>query len=222
MKELRVVGYCRTSTDKQDLSIEVQEKKIRAYCEFSEYSNITILKDHASAKSFDRPAMKQILEMIKAKKIDVLVIYKLDRLTRSIVDLNNFVPMCNDNDVSLYSIQDSLDTKSATGRLVMNMLATVSQWEREVISERTREALQQKKSNGKRYCSNAPFGKEFDADGNMVDSEKEISDFGLMQQLRTSNFTYGEICERLEFDGIISRSGKPYSRSFIGKLLKGE
>ncbi len=62
----------------------------------------------------------------------------------------------------------------------------------------------------------------FDADGNMVDCEKELSDLGLMQQLRASNFTYGEICERLEFDGVVSRSGKPYARSFIGKLLKGE
>jgi site-specific DNA recombinase len=184
--------------------------------------NVEFFCEQVSGKSFDRPEIQKCTELIKSNQVSVFIVYKLDRLGRNIIELNQFIDLCNKHDVEMVGVIESFNTKSAVGRMVINIMASFAQYERELISERTSAALQQKKSNGKKYCKNPPFGKMFDADGNMVDCNQELEDFEDMKFLRSKNKTYGEICERLESEGIVSRSGKPYARSFIGKLLKGE
>jgi len=94
-----------------------------------------------SAKSLNRPGMTQLLTLVDARAVDVVIIAKLDRLTRSVKDLAELLERLTRRGVSLVSVADALDTQSAAGRLVLNIMVSVSQWEREAIGERTRDAI---------------------------------------------------------------------------------
>jgi DNA invertase Pin-like site-specific DNA recombinase len=95
--------------------------------------------------------MARLLALVEAGEVDVLMVYKRDRLAHSVVDLGKLMELFKRKRVDLVSLQESLDATTATGELMLNLLASVSQWERKVIGERTREALQQLKARGKRY-----------------------------------------------------------------------
>jgi len=88
--------------------------------------------------------------MVEAGEVSTLVVYKLDRLTRSVADLDRLVRLFDKKCVALISLEESLDATTAPGRLMMNLLASVSQWEREVIGERTKDVLQELKAQGKK------------------------------------------------------------------------
>ena len=85
--------------------------------------------------------MARLLSLVDAGAVDAVIIAKLDRLTRSVKDLAELLERFNRHDVSLVSVAESLDTGTAAGRLVLNIMTAVSQWEREAIGERTRDAL---------------------------------------------------------------------------------
>ena len=93
-----------------------------------------------SAKSLQRPGMERLLALVDTKKVDTVIIAKLDRLTRSVKDLCTLLERFERRGVALISVAESLDTGSAAGRLVLNIMTAVSQWEREAIGERTRDA----------------------------------------------------------------------------------
>jgi len=89
-----------------------------------------------SAKSLNRPGMARLLSLVDAGAVDTIIIAKLDRLTRSVRDLAELLERFTRRGVSLVSVADALDTRSAAGRLVLNIMVSVSQWEREAIGER--------------------------------------------------------------------------------------
>src|SRR6202035_829475 len=95
---------------------------------------------------------------------------KLDRLTRSVADLAELLKRFERRGVSLVSVADSLDTRSAAGRLVLNIIVSVSQWEREAIGERARDAMHHKRANGERVGT-VPFGYRVGADGVRLEAE---------------------------------------------------
>jgi DNA invertase Pin-like site-specific DNA recombinase len=214
-----IIGYCRTSTKQQEISLDLQETKIKQYALLSDIENIKFITDQASGKSFKRKGIETILNLIKEKKVSTIIIYKLDRLTRNISDLNNFIELCNKKNIALVSIKDSLDTKTASGRLVINLLATVSQWERETISERTSEALQQKKINKTRYTNNAPFGFSF-KNNKMIENKVEKEALKIMKELKKAGLSYRKIAEELQIRGIKNRKNTAYNFTFIGKILR--
>jgi site-specific DNA recombinase len=153
----RAILYSRVSTDKQaetGVSLEMQANKLRAQAGLHDYTVIAeIVDDGESACSLDRPGIQRALDMLKTGEADTLVVYKLDRLTRSLKDFQFLLEEFFMNErFTLVSICDSIDTRTATGRLVLNVMMSVFQWERESIGERTRDGLQHKKANGDVYC----------------------------------------------------------------------
>ena len=150
---MKVVGYARVSTAEQaseGISLEMQGKKIEAYCSVKDWTADEVISDAGqSAKSLTRPGMQRLIAMVEAGQVNTVIVYKLDRLTRSVADLDRLVKLFERRGVALVSLQESLDATTATGRLMMNLLASVSQWEREVIGERTKEAMQHLKAQGK-------------------------------------------------------------------------
>jgi site-specific DNA recombinase len=109
-----------------------------------------IVESGESTKSLNRPGMAQLLELVDAGKVKAVIVAKLDRLTRSVKDLCELLERFERKGVALVSVAESLDTGSAAGRLVLNIMAAVSQWEREAIGERTRDALGHMRSQGQR------------------------------------------------------------------------
>jgi site-specific DNA recombinase len=150
----RVIGYIRVSTTTQaeeGVSLDVQKSRIEAYAFGMGLDLVRIEVDAAqSAKTLARPALQRALAALDAGEAEGLVVLKLDRLTRSITDLAKLLEQYFASRFTLLSLGDSIDTRTAGGRMVLNILTTVSQWEREVISERTKAALTELKIQGKK------------------------------------------------------------------------
>ena len=139
----RALGYIRVSTGEQangGLSLEAQHSKISAQSSVSDLGLLEVIVDAGeSAKTLERPGAQRLLQMVRDGLVDVVVIAKLDRLTRSVKDLAELIELFEKTGVALVSVAETLDTGTATGRMVMNLITTVSQWEREAISERSEE-----------------------------------------------------------------------------------
>jgi len=136
------IGYCRVSTGKQSTSIEMQEKQLRAAgCE-------KIYKDeNESGGKRNRPQLNKALEHIRTG--DVLVVTKLDRLSRSLVDLLDILKKVEAAGAAFRSLGEAFETESPAGRMMMNMLAVFGQFEREIIVDRIRRGLEHARSNGR-------------------------------------------------------------------------
>src|ERR1700688_2244349 len=162
------IGYVRVSTDRQaeqGVSLEAQEAKIRAMGTVQGADLLEVIVDGGeSAKSLNRPGLQRLLALVNAGKIDAVIVAKLDRLTRSVKDLCGLLELFEKRKVALISVAEALDTGSAAGRLVItHSWGAVSQWEREAIGERIRDALRHKRSQGQRV-GNIAFGFRLSAD----------------------------------------------------------
>lgn len=205
------IGYIRVSSQDQadsGLSLTHQENKIRAYCEALDLNLIGIESDAGySAKSLTRPAMQTVVDMVKRGAVDTVVILKLDRLTRSVRDLGALVELFEKTGVALISVQDSINTATAAGRLVLNVLGSVAQWEREAVGERTKAALSVKKAAGERVGT-IPFGYNLADDGkSLIANESEQEAIAIMKQLRAMKLSFGKIALELEKRGIKTKKG---------------
>src|SRR5580698_5011593 len=171
---MKTVGYVRVSTDRQaeqGVSLEAQEAKIRAMATVQGADLDEVIVDGGeSAKSLNRPGLQRLLALINARKVQAVIVAKLDRLTRSVKDLGGLLELLEKRKVALISVAESLDTGSAAGRLVITIMAAVSQWEREAIGERTRDALHHKRSQGQRV-GNIAFGSRLAPDGEHLEAD---------------------------------------------------
>lgn len=219
---MKAVIYTRVSTEEQSregVSLANQLAKCRLQCQLDDMEVLDIVEDAGkSAKNLNRDGIQRILQMVKRKECRAIVIYKLDRLTRSVTDLNDIVNLLNKFGVSLVSVQDHLDTQSASGRMVMNLLATISQWERETIAERTSSALQYKKSENIRYCGITPFGYR-DVEGALVQDKDEQDAISLMHSLRNDGAPFHEIASKLNSLGVETRKGAKWHFSSVRAIL---
>jgi DNA invertase Pin-like site-specific DNA recombinase len=149
----RVVGYIRVSTDLQaehGVSLDAQRAKLAAYALAMDLVLVGIEEDAGvSAKSLDRPGLQRALARLREGSADGILVVKLDRLTRSVRDLGELLDGYFGQRYALLSVGDNIDTRSAAGRLVLNVLCSVAQWEREAIGERVKDALAHLKAQGK-------------------------------------------------------------------------
>src|ERR1022692_1586945 len=206
----KAIGYVRVSTDKQadrGVSLEAQVEKIRAMATVHDVELLDVLVDAGeSAKDLDRPGMVRILEMVQTRAVGM--------------DLAVLLEQFQCRGVSLVSVAESLDTGSASGRLVLNIMVSVSQWEREAIGERTRDAMRHKKSKLE-FVGNAPYGFRQAADKRHVEPEPgEQAILERIQRLRKSGKSLRKIAEQLNRMKIRTRQGSPWRHEYVARLLK--
>ena len=205
----RVIGYIRVSTSMQaesGLSIEAQRAKIEAYCVCHDLTLADVIVDAGeSAKTLERSGIQTLLTQVEAGAVDGVVIAKLDRLTRSMRDLHQLLEQVFSR-VQLHSVAESINTSSAAGRLVLNVLMSVAEWEREAIGERTSAALQAKKAKGER-TGNPPYGWRREGSSWVEDSAEQLN-LARIKELRSRGWTLRAIKAELEERGILNRSGK--------------
>lgn len=154
------ISYLRCSTEEQTngTSIEAQRSRTEQYAGAVGLELSEAISDPGwSAKNLQRPGMARILDMVESDTVGTVIILKLDRITRSIADLQLLLRLFERHDVRLVSVCESLDTASAAGRLVVNVLGTFAQFEREQTSERTALGLATKRRGGRAYGP-VPFG----------------------------------------------------------------
>jgi site-specific DNA recombinase len=223
---LRVVGYPRVSTEEQargGVSIQGQTDKIKMFCELHELELVKIVPDAGfSAKSLDRPGIKEILDDLERGRLDGLVITKLDRLTRSLEDWSVLIKRYfrDDAGARLFSVSDSIDTRTANGRMVLNLIMTIAEWEREIIGERTKDALQGKISRGER-CGKIRYGYDLGSDGKtLTPNRHEQSVIKKMKAWRAEGWTYERIADELNVLRIETKQcGKQWFPNSLYRIL---
>jgi site-specific DNA recombinase len=220
----RAVAYLRVSTDKQadrGVSLEAQRAKVLAYAQLYELELVAIEVDAgASAKSLDRPALARALDMLKSGKADALLVVKLDRLTRSVRDLADLVDAYFTKRAALLSVSEQIDTRSAAGRLVLNVLSSVGQWEREAIGERTAVAMQHLRELGRFTGGVAPYGYQVAPDGETlapVPSEQET--VALARSLRGAGASLRKVADALHERGFRARTGGYFAPVQIARMI---
>jgi site-specific DNA recombinase len=222
-KPTRVVGYIRVSTAKQaekGMSLEAQQAKLQQYAELYELQLVETCTDAASGKSLlGREGLAKALAMLEAGKAEGLVICKLDRLTRSVRDLGDLIEGPFEKS-ALLSVGEQIDTRSAAGRLVMNVLASVSQWEREAIGERTSVVMQQMKTEGIYTGGLVLYGFRAREDGQLEHDEKEQAIIELARYLRGEGESFRAIVARLADNGYVSRTGKPFNPAAVMRMVE--
>ena len=166
-KPQRCAIYTRKSTEHNlDLafnSLDAQREACEAYIKSQAHEGWRLVPDRfddggLSGASLDRPALQALLEQVRAGKIDIIVVYKVDRLTRSLADFAKLVELFDEHDVSFVSVTQSFNTTSSMGRLTLNVLLSFAQFEREVIGERVRDKIAASKRKGIWVGGPVPLG----------------------------------------------------------------
>jgi site-specific DNA recombinase len=221
---MKAIGYARVSTDKQadrGVSLEAQTEKIRAMTvvHSAELADI-IVEAGESAKSLNRPGMQRLLALADSGGVDAVIVAKLDRLTRSVKDLCELLERFERRGVALISVAESLDTSSAAGRLVINIMTAVSQWEREAIGERTRDALSHKRTNGERV-GNIAYGYRLAPDGVHVEPDHaEQVMIDAIGELRAQGRSLRRIALDLNERGWRTRTGSAWRLESVARVIR--
>jgi site-specific DNA recombinase len=221
---MKAIGYVRVSTEKQadfGVSLDAQTAKVRAMAVVQSAELVDLIIDAGeSAKSLQRPGMVRLLALVDAGAVDTVIIAKLDRLTRSVADLAELLKRFERRGVSLVSVADSLDTRSAAGRLVLNIMVTVSQWEREAIGERTRDAMRHKRAKGERVGT-VPFGYRLSGDGVKLEAENlEQGVLSRIRELKADGLTTRQIAAELNRRGFTTRRGTAWRFQYVAQALR--
>ena len=161
----KIIGYVRESTQWQvtnGYNLGEQKRKIEEFCKYKYETGsyeLEIKEERGvSARNLKRPQIQSIIELIKAKSIDILVIHNLDRLTRSVKDLAYLIELLEEYSIELVSITESIDTTTPSGRTFILMIGVISQWEEDSISWRTKRGMAEALERGY-YCKpRVPLG----------------------------------------------------------------
>src|SRR6202158_852651 len=171
-KAARCAIYTRKSTEHNlDLefnSLDAQREACEAYIKSQAHEGWRLIPDKfddggLSGASLERPALQALSDQVRAKRIDVIVVYKVDRLTRSLADFAKLVELFDAHDVSFVSVTQQFNTTTSMGRLTLNVLLSFAQFEREVTSERIRDKIAASKRKGIWVGGPVPLGYKSDA-----------------------------------------------------------
>jgi DNA invertase Pin-like site-specific DNA recombinase len=237
-KPVRCAIYTRVSTDQgleQDFnSLDAQHDAAEAYIRSQVHSGWTLIRARYddggySGGSTDRPALQQLLADVRARKVDVIVVYKVDRLTRSLADFAKLVELFDGHGVSFVSVTQQFNTTTSMGRLTLNVLLSFAQFEREVTSERIRDKIAASKRKGLWVGGMVPLGYET-KDRNIVVVEDEAERvriiFRRYLKLGSLNLLMADLRDRRIVTKVRSLSsgrtigGIPFTRGPLAHLLR--
>ena len=230
-QKTRVVGYCRVSTAEQALdgvSLDAQSAKLKAYAVATDLNLVAVRVDAgASAKTLARPGLQQALADMREGRADGVLVMKLDRLTRSVADLGVLLEQYFGDGFTLISVSDTIDTRTAAGRLMLNILTSVAQWERETVVERTKTAMCHLQSEGVtvgRAAMGWHYGEDADRHGRrvIIEDASELETKLRILDLREQGHTYWSICEKLTTEGRRTKRGGQWRPATVRKILLRE
>jgi len=221
---MRAVGYVRVSTEEQSregVSLDTQAAKIRAYADLHDMDLVGIIEDAGiSGKSIKaRPGIRAVLEMVKARKVDAVIVYKLDRLARNTIECLEMAKLMDKSGCAEHSISEKLDTQSALGRFFFTLTASLAEMERGLISERTKAALAQKRANGEKTGGDCPYGYKA-VNGKLVADMAEQRLISRIRELKGNGLSLRKIVAALEADGYRTRKGTKITKTQVERILK--
>jgi len=221
---VRAVGYVRVSTEEQatsGLSLSHQKTRIVAFAKASDFDLVEVIEEPGkSGKNLKRPGMTRALEILEGGGAQALVVLSLDRLTRSVKDLGHLVEFFDRTETAIVSVQDSINTLTAAGRLVLNVLGSIAQWEREAIAERTAAAMAVKRHRGEKTGGKVPFGYNANEAGRLSPNPREQEGLKLIKRLRRRGYSLRKIGERLSTEGFTPRNGGAWHPQVIKQIIR--
>ena len=218
---VKAIGYVRVSKEiEEGLSLEAQTSRVRAMALARGVTLVDIIVDDgASAKSLHRPGMARLLGLVDAGAVTLVIVAKLDRLTRSILDLAALLQRFERRHVAFVSVAEDFNTGTAMGRMLLLIIVMISQWEREVISERTREVLQFKKAHGERVGT-IPFGYHLAPDEvHLEPDEDEQALIAQIRALKAGGLSTRQIADALNAAGRTTRKGTAWRFQYVARVL---
>lgn len=233
----RCAIYTRKSTEEgldQDFnSLDAQREACEAYIKSQKHEGWKLVgaafdDGGLSGGSMDRPALLDLLRAIERHEIDVVVVYKVDRLTRSLADFAKIVELFDTHDVSFVSVTQQFNTTSSMGRLTLNVLLSFAQFEREVTAERIRDKITASKKNGMWMGGPVPLG--YDAkDRKLIINDTEAKTIRTLYELYLEHGTVRLVKEQADRLGLLTKrrtskagnvtGGKPFSRGNLYEIL---
>ena len=216
----KAIGYIRVSTTEQaseGVSLEAQRAKIAAWAVANDYELVAIHEDAGiTGTSMEKRAGLQAAIAATGKGM-ALVAYSISRLARSTADMLEIASGLEKKGADLVSLTEKIDTTAAAGRMVFRMLAVLSEFERDIISERTTTALAHKKAQGKVYAA-LPLGYANEA-GKLVPIDEELLVVAEIKDMRGQGKTLRDIADDLNQRGIVGKRGGKYHASTIKAVL---
>ena len=212
-KRLRCAIYTRKSTeeglDRAFNSLDAQREACAAYVMSQQHEGWNLLPDYYDDGGFSggtitRPALRQLLDDVKSGRVDVVVVYKIDRLTRSLADFAKIVEVLDAAGASFVSVTQAFNTTNSMGRLTLNVLLSFSQFEREVITERIRDKVAASKARGMWMGGSLPLG--YDAiDKKLVPVPAEAETVRRIMRRYLDCANIQELREVLSREGVVSK-----------------
>jgi site-specific DNA recombinase len=224
-KKNMVAIYTRVSTDSQaDVefnSCEAQEAKINAF--ISSQEGMELFKVYSdpgfTGANLDRPALTDMLNDIKENKIDMVIAYKIDRLTRSPRDFYYLIEVLEAHKASFISVTERFDTSTPSGRLLRNIMLTFAQFERELTGERTRDKLLERAKKGL-YAGGIPSFGYINIDKKLIIVPKEAEIVRRIFKYYIETASIFAVYDRLKTDGILNRQKRLFSKTALSYLLR--
>jgi DNA invertase Pin-like site-specific DNA recombinase len=227
VQKRRCAVYTRKSTeeglDREFNTLDAQREACEAYIASQRAEGWTLVADRYddggfSGGSLDRPALKRLLGDIERGLVDVVVVYKIDRLSRSLMDFARLVEVFDAHEVTFVSVTQSFNTTTSMGRLTLNILLSFAQFEREVIGERIRDKVAASKARGMWMGGKVPLGYDV-RDRKLVVNTAEATRVRRVFEIFAETGSGVETVRRCRAEGIATRSGRPIDKGDLYKIL---
>ncbi|QDC10100.1 recombinase family protein [Oceanicola sp. D3] len=227
VRKLRCAVYTRKSSEEgleQEFnSLHAQREACEAYIASQRSEGWVLVRDQyddggISGGTLERPGLKRLLEDIEDGLVDVVVVYKIDRLSRSLADFAKLVEVFDRNDVTFVSVTQSFNTTTSMGRLTLNILLSFAQFEREVTAERIRDKVAASRKKGMWMGGVPPYGYRVESRKLIIDEERAADvRWAFERFIKIGSGT--ELARETAAKGILTPKGNPMDKKFIYRML---
>ena len=227
VRKRRCAVYTRKSSeeglDMEFNSLDAQREACEAYIASQKPEGWMLVPERyddggISGGTLERPALQHLLGDIEAGAVDVVVVYKIDRLSRSLMDFSKLVEVFDRNDVTFVSVTQSFNTTTSMGRLTLNILLSFAQFEREVIGERIRDKVAASRKKGMWMGGHPPLGYRV-KDRKLVIHKSEAATVRMIFERFLTIGSATILARALAEEGVITKSGKPINKGYLYRLL---
>jgi site-specific DNA recombinase len=227
VRKLRCAVYTRKSTEEgleQEFnSLDAQREACEAYVASQKAEGWVLVPDRYddggySGGNLERPALKRLMADIEARRVDIVVVYKIDRLTRSLMDFSRLIEVLDRNSVTFVSVTQAFNTTTSMGRLTLNVLLSFAQFEREVTGERIRDKVAASRKKGMWMGGWAPLGYDI-KDRKLVINAKEAAHVRFMFERFARLGSVTKLLPILAAEGIKAKSGKPVEKGYLYRII---
>jgi DNA invertase Pin-like site-specific DNA recombinase len=227
VQKRRCAVYTRKSTDeglqREFSTLDAQRDACAAYVASQRAEGWVSVRDHYddggfSGATLERPALQRLLRDIERGQVDVIVVYKIDRLSRSLMDFAKLVEVMDAHGVTFVSVTQAFNTTTSMGRLTLNILLSFAQFEREVIGERIRDKFAASRARGMWMGGKVPLGYDV-RERKLVVNEIEAGTVRRVFKLFVATQSGTETTRQLQAEGATSKSGRPLDKGHVYKLL---